>query len=629
MTSLYWLPDVADWRTRVRSLSAGPAAAWDEAVVLANAKLDFIRTNALDEMLRRSLGGALPPGLGTKPVRLALLGSGTLTQLQAGIRVGCVRRGIHATIHEGDYGQYWQEIADPDSALHAFKPNTVILALDAYHLTAGVTAVMEHAEADAALTEMLARIRDCWRMLREAFGCHIIHQLPLPVHVPLMGNNEHRLPGSPAAFTARLSAALRTAADADGVDVLALDTRAATDGVKAWHDAGLWHRAKQEVSPAASPMYGELAARLIAAKQGRSFKCLVLDLDNTVWGGVVGDDGLEGLVLGQGSALGEAFVAFQAYARELSRRGVILAVCSKNDEANAVEPFEKHPEMVLRRGDIACFVANWSDKAANIRAIAQDLNIGLDALVFVDDNPFERSLVRQELPMVAVPEISEEPSSYPQTLADAGYFEALAVTDDDRARNSQYQGNRQREALKASATDLPSYLRGLEMRLIWRRFDQIGLQRTVQLINKTNQFNLTTRRYTDDDVLGIMRDNRSFGLQLRLLDRFGDNGIIAILIGRMLDGSDLLIDTWLMSCRVLGRQVEPTSLNLIAAQAQALGAKRLLGDYYPTKKNGMVKDHYTRLGFADGGALDNGGHRYTLDLVNFVPADTFIDVAEG
>jgi HAD superfamily phosphatase (TIGR01681 family) len=192
---------------------------------------------------------------------------------------------------------------------------------------------------------------------------------------------------------------------------MALDDRAARDGIAAWHDPALWHRSKQEVTPVAAPMYGELVARLLAAKQGWSAKCLVLDLDNTVWGGVVGDDGVEGIVIGQGSALGEAYAAFQDYCRELARRGVILAVCSKNDEANALEPFERHPDMVLKRADIACFVANWSDKAANIRQIAHTLNIGLDALVFVDDNPFERNLVRQELPAVAVPEVGDDPST--------------------------------------------------------------------------------------------------------------------------------------------------------------------------------------------------------------------------
>ena len=278
--------------------------------------------------------------------------------------------------------------------------------------------------------------------------------MPLPVHPAFLGNNEHRLPGSRLAFIARLNHELRLLADEDGVDVLAVDAPAAVDGLKAWHDPALWHRAKQEISPATAPIYGELVARLLAAEQGRSSKCLVLDLDNTLWGGVIGDDGLAGLVLGQGSALGEAFVDFQDYARELSRRGVILAVCSKNDEANALEPFDHHPEMVLKRTDIASFVANWHDKASNIRAIAEELNIGLDSLVFVDDNPFERSLVRRELPMVAVPEVGDDPATFAQTLADAGYFETVTVTEEDRVRTEQYQGNRRREQLKASTTDL-------------------------------------------------------------------------------------------------------------------------------------------------------------------------------
>jgi FkbH-like protein len=630
VTDLHWLPEITDWRARVRALpSLAPEAAWEEAVALANGRMDFVRTMQLDEMLRRAIGDTPPPGLATKPIRLAILGSSTLGHLHAGIRVGAVRRGLFVTTYENDYGQYMHELGDPGSALHAFKPDAVLIALDAHHLAAGLSASYEAADGEAALAEAKERLAGTWRLAREAFRCPVIQQTPLPVHHALMGGNEHRLPGSPAWMIDRLNAALRPMADEAGVDLLALDTRAALDGLARWHDAGLWHRSKQEVTPAAAPMYGDLVARLLAAKQGRSAKCLVMDLDNTLWGGVVGDDGLEGLVLGQGSPLGEAFTAFQAYARELSRRGVILAVCSKNDEANALEPFEKHPEMVLKRGDIASFVANWSDKASNIRAIAQELNIGLDSLVFIDDNPFERTLVRQELPMVAVPEVGDDPIDYPRAIADAGYFESLSITEEDRERTRQYQGNRAREALKASTTDLPAYLRGLEMELIWRRFDRVGLQRTVQLINKTNQFNLTTRRYTDEDVQALMEDPGAFGLQLRLLDRFGDNGIIAIVIGRLQPNADLLIDTWLMSCRVLGRQVEPTTLNLIAAEARRLGAKRLIGEYIPTKKNGMVKDHYARLGFTVTETQASGASKAVLDLASFVPAETFIDVKEG
>jgi FkbH-like protein len=427
-----------------------------------------------------------------------------------------------------------------------------------------------------------------------------------------------------------LNERLRSLADTQGVDLLALDEAVRADGLCAWHDDALWCRSKQEVAPAVAPTYGDLVARLLAARAGRSYKCLVLDLDNTLWGGVIGDDGLNGIVLGQGSALGEGFVAVQEYAKDLARRGVILAVCSKNDEANALEPFDSHPEMVLKRSDIASFRANWDDKVANIRAIADDLNIGIDSLVFLDDNPFERNLVRERLPMVAVPEVpDDDPALVPRVLADAGYFESLGLTDEDRQRTLQYQENRARAELQASATDLEGYLRGLEMRLIWNRFDKMSQQRVVQLINKTNQFNLTTRRYTDTDVEAIMADPNAFGMHLRLLDRFGDNGIIAIVIGRMGDDGAVTVDTWLMSCRVLGRQVEAVTLNLVAAQAKALGATRLVGEYVPTAKNGMVRDHYRKLGFEVVFQAEDGTSRSVLDLTHFAPAETFIHVIEG
>ncbi|PPQ27034.1 HAD-IIIC family phosphatase [Rhodopila globiformis] len=628
MTDLHWLPEVPNWRQRLRTLPNDPATAWDTAVALANARLNFVLTNALDETLRRVLPAG-PETLATRKVRLAVLGSSTLTHLLPAIRVAGLRRGIWIDTYENDYGQYRQELSDPGSALHEFQPTATLLALDAYHMTAGVTATLDLEGADAALADMQGRIREAWRLARDAFRCPVLQQAILPAHLPLLGNNEHRLPGSRAWFVTRLNQAIRAMAEADGVDILAVDDRAARDGIGKWHDPALWHRSKQEVSPTAGPLYGDLVGRWLAAKQGRSYKCLVLDLDNTIWGGVVGDDGLDGIVIGQGSPLGEAYTAFQEYARELGRRGVILAVCSKNDEANALEPFDKHPDMVLKRGDIASFVANWQNKADNIRAIAQDLNIGLDALCFVDDNPFERNLVRQELPMVAVPEVPDDPTFYPLALADGGYFEGLSVTEEDRERTGQYQGNRAREALKAAVTDLPSYLRSLEMQLVWKRFDTIGLQRIVQLINKSNQFNLTTRRYTEADVLAVMADDTAFGLQLRLTDRFGDNGIIAIIIGRLQDNKDLTIDTWLMSCRVLGRQVEPTTLNLIAQEAARLGARRLAGEYIPTKKNGMVKDHYARLGFTVMETDPAGGNRNILDLASFTPAETFIHVVEG
>lgn len=627
MTSLYWLPEATDFRTRARALMTAENP-WNEAVALANTRMDFVATNMLDSVLAKALGGKAPQGVGA-PVRLAILSSSTTTHLHASLRVAGLRRGIPVEIYENNYGQYWQELADQTSDLHRFKPTHVLFALDAFHLTQGIDAAMTVAEAEAAFADVQNRLKQYWALARDAFKCPVLVQTVLPVHPAVLGSNEQNLPGSRNRFITRLNAALRDLAQSEGVHLVAVDAQVQQDGLKAWFDAALWHRSKQEISLPAAPLYGDLVLRLVAAQLGRSAKCLVLDLDHTVWGGVVGDDGVEGLILGQGSALGEAYVAFQDYTRELSRRGIILAVCSKNDEANAIEPFNVHPEMILKRENIACFVANWNDKASNIRSIAEQLNIGIDSLVFVDDNPFERTLVRQELPMVAVPEVGDDPTIFPQLLADAGYFEGLTVTAEDRERSAQYQGNLQRDVLRSSATDLPSYLRALEMKLIWRPFDQIGLARTAQLINKTNQFNLTTRRKSEDDVLEVINDQRAAGLQLRLLDRFGDNGIIAIIIGKLVNDDDFAIDTWLMSCRVLGRQVEPTTLNLIVAQAKLLGAKRVLGEYIPTKKNAMVKDHYLRLGFTQTAETAAGARHYTLDLGTFSPEDTFIHVEEG
>ncbi|MEJ1964029.1 MAG: HAD-IIIC family phosphatase [Gammaproteobacteria bacterium] len=354
----------------------------------------------------------------------------------------------------------------------------------------------------------------------------------------------------------------------------------------------------------------------------------MLDLDNTLWGGVIGDDGLEGIRLGQGSAVGEAYLEFQHYVRDLGRRGIILAVCSKNDIENARSPFEKHPEMVLKSEHIACFVANWSDKAGNLRSIAEQLNIGLDSLVFADDNPFERNIVRRELPQVAVPELPEDPALYGRAIADAGYFEALRITPEDFERGGQYRANVAREQLKASHTDVEGYLRSLNMEMRWQPFDRVGLQRVVQLINKTNQFNLTTRRYTEGDVVAVMEDPRALTLQIRLLDQFGDNGIIGIVIGKP-EGDSIRLDTWLMSCRVLGRQVEEATLNLVAAEAQRLGVRQLIGEYLPSKKNGMVREHYRKLRFRPASEAADGATQWELPLSEFEPFPTFIQLTRS
>jgi FkbH-like protein len=612
-TALPWLPELPDLAQRIaqaRKDSPGFAG----LAALANARLNYLRTEQLDRLLAAACPAAPDAGLAAEPIRLALLGSSTTKHLHAGIRVAALRRHLYVEIYEPDYGQYSAELQDAHSGLHAFRPNVVLFALDARHLTRQFAAGQDQAAAGQALAATLAELGQGWARARAAFDATVLQQTALPIFPELMGQNEHLLPGSPAHAVRALNAALRGAAAAAGVSLVAVDAACAGAGMDAWYSETFWHQAKQEIFATAAPFYGELVMRMIAARYGRSAKCLVLDLDNTIWGGVVGDDGVQGLALGQGSAEGEAFVAFQRYALDLSKRGVILAVCSKNDEANALAPFETHPDMVLKRSDIACFIANWDDKATNLRKIAQSLNIGLDALVFVDDNPFERNLVRGALPMVAVPEIPEEPALVARCIADAGYFEAIALTDEDWARTAQYQQNAARAGLAASVTDLGGYLASLDMVLVWNYFDEIGRARITQLINKTNQFNLTTRRYSEDEVAALMADQSVLGLQFRLKDRFGDNGMIAVVIAR-LSGEDAIIDSWLMSCRVLGRQVEEATLAVLAREAGRRGAARLLGEYRETAKNGMVARHYEKLGFAPANGAETG--RFVLALADY------------
>ena len=621
---LFWLPHNPRWAEQLSALTND--CGWDTLVGPARTRLSALQTLQLDRRRAKVVAAEKPSKLATKPVRLAVLAASTVEHLLPSIRVAGLRRSLWIETYTPDYGQYAQELMNPESGLHRFRPDTVLFALDAHHLVQGIEVGDSAADVTATLEKMADRLASQWDIARRRFSANVLQNVPLPVFSPLLGSNEHRLPGSRMAALRQFSALLRMRADAAGVDLVALDDRVAVDGMSAWHDPALWHRAKQEVHPQAAPLYGDLVVRLLAAAQGRSSKCLVLDLDNTLWGGVIGDDGLAGIKLGQGSAVGEAHLAFQRYAKDLSRRGVILAVCSKNDEANALEPFTSHPEMALRRDDIACFVANWTDKAANLREIANRLNIGTDSLVFADDNPAERAVVRRELPMVEVPELPEDPTGYGACIAAAGYFEALRVTDEDRQRAGQYQQNLARASLMTSATDMDGYLRSLEMQAVWNRFDSIGLARIVQLINKTNQFNLATQRVNEEQVRALINDPAALTLQIRLLDQFGDNGIIAIVSGSREPGTDTIrLNTWLMSCRVLGRGMEEETLNLVAAEARRLGAMRLHGEYRPTSKNGMVRDHYQRLGFTLVGDTEDGSTTWTLDLARFEPRPTFIN----
>ncbi len=391
---------------------------------------------------------------------------------------------------------------------------------------------------------------------------------------------------------------------------------AETVGLANWHDPQLWNLGKFPCAEAVIPLYADHVARTLAAMRGKSRKVLVLDLDNTVWGGVIGDDGLEGIRVAQGDAIGEAHLAVQRMALDLRKRGIVLAVSSKNTDEVAREPFLKHPEMLLKLDHIAVFQANWNDKATNLQAIADELAVGIDSLVFLDDNPVERGLVRRLLPQVAVPELPEDAAGYARTLAAAGYFEAIAFAGEDLKRADFYQDNAKRISLQKQVGGVDAYLASLEMTITFQPFDATGRARIVQLINKSNQYNLTTRRYTDPEVRAAEEDPDVFTLQVRLADIFGDNGMISVVICRPAEQGIWEVDTWLMSCRVLGRKVEHMVLNHIVEQARARGVHTLVGRYLPTDRNQLVVDHYAKLGFEQVSADESGRTEWKLDVAS-------------
>jgi FkbH-like protein len=610
--ALSWLPVDPSVNARLTALKtiSDSDAAWREVEALANTQLDFTQTGRLDRIVNRI--APLPPHITL--LRVALLSSCTVEHLLPSLRIAGLRRGLRLEIFVNAYSQYFQDLLDTDSTLHRFRPEVCCFALDAHHL------------AELGVDAALDRISACWRLSREHFSANVVQQTVLPVFEAVFGANEHRLPGSPLSQLGQINARLPAMADAAGVALFDANALAVTCGIDAVHDPALWHLAKQEIHPSAAPVWGDHVARIVAALRGRSAKCLVLDLDNTLWGGVVGDDGVHGLQLGKGHAAGEAYLEFQRHCLALKDRGIALAVCSKNDEVNALAPFREHAAMLLREQDIACFVANWQDKAANLRHIARTLNLGLDALVFVDDNPAERALVRQELPEVAVPEMPEDPAGFVRCLARAGYFEAVCCTAEDLKRAEQYRANVARAAVRESATDMHSYLAGLDMQAHWSPFDENGLARIVQLINKTNQFNLTTPRVSEAEVRGWMSDPCMKTWQVRLTDRFGDNGVVALMAARICSG-ECALTMLLMSCRVLGRRLEEELLNLLGAAASDAGAERITGVYRPTPKNGMVSDLLHRFGFEHVADCADGSMAWTLPVSEFIARETEIAVA--
>lgn len=614
-TGLAWLPaEPKDFGALCKSL---PAA--DAPGALARS----LANHALDETQAARLGRAIlrcdRPLAPLVPFRLGLIGNGTLDLLVPVLVASAARHGLALECIQADYGVSTQEALDPESRINKARPHAVLVALDYRGLPLRFEVGSQAAQA-AEIENALAHLNAIRAGIRTNSGAISIVQTLAPPPETLFGSLERIVPGTPRRVIEELN--LRIADSIPGTQDLLLDVAslAETVGLAEWHSPAQWNLAKLAFADHCLPIYADHVARLLAALRGRSRKCLILDLDNTVWGGVIGDDGMEGIRIAEGDATGEAHLSVQRMALALRRRGIVLAVSSKNTDEIARRPFREHPEMLLKEEHLAVFQANWQDKASNIKVIAETLSLGLDAMVFLDDNPVERGLVRQMLPEVAVPELPDDPAWYARVLAAAGYFDSVAFSEEDRQRAEMYQSNARRVALQQQAGDLGSYLESLEMEISFAPFDRTGRTRISQLINKSNQFNLTTRRYTEADVAKLETDPAVFTLQVRLRDIFGDNGMISVVICRQTLPETWEIDSWLMSCRVLGRGVETMVLREILQQAGAAGITRILGVYRPTERNAMVRDHYEKLGFSLVGEKEDGTTEWTLAVDTDIPA---------
>jgi FkbH-like protein len=543
-------------------------------------------------------------GAELKPLRIAFAGTVTCDFLFPALRPYLFADGLSPEIWNAPFGQYQQVILGDDPALREFKPDLIVLATD-WRSAA-------HASSPAAHVDELASL---WSICRERYGAALIQwNYEVPVLDP-MGRFGRIQSGARNRLLHSINEELWQGERAQrGAFILDIDGIASEYGKCRWEDPAAWEVSRQYPSTAAIPLLARHLAALIRGIRGLSSKCLVLDLDNTLWGGVIGDDGLEGIQLG-GTGSGAAFRLFQEYVRDLNRRGVLLAVCSKNDSANALLPFQRHPEMILKEADIAVFRANWEPKEVNLRAIAEAINIGTDALVLVDDNPAERARIRQRMPEVEVVELPESPTGFRQALHDTLRFEATSITEEDLLRNQSIRANTQREEMAAAATTPEAYLQGLGMRVIEERFNAVNLPRIVQLINKTNQFNLTGLRTNEAEVKGLMAGDSFYSQTIRLSDRFGDFGLTGILYG-FLEDLTLHILNWLMSCRILGRGIEECMLANAVRYARAAGVIAIEAEYLPTPKNGLVSGLYPRLGFKAVERLEGDAVRYRLELAS-------------
>ena len=543
--------------------------------------------------------------------KVAVLGGSTTSDIIQVLELFLLNQGIKATFYESAYGKYYEDAMFPNPELEAFNPDVVYIYTTNRNITF-YPALTDSAETvSRMLDEQISRFEGMWNHISDVYGCPIIqNNFEMPLY-RLLGNKDASDIHGAVNYLSQINSGIyRYAREHKDFFICDINYISADYGLKEWGDPFYWHMYKYAMNVRAIPSLSFNVANIIKSIFGKNKKGFVLDLDNTLWGGVIGDEGVDNIKIGPETSAGQVYSEFQSYIKAHKQMGVVLNIDSKNDESNAYAGLE-HPDSILHPDDFIEIKANWEPKDRNLQEIAKELNLLPESLVFIDDNPAERHLVAQQIPGIHCPEIGES-HQYIVNIDRNGFFEATYLSEDDFRRNEMYQENLKRSKAQTAFSDYGEYLDSLEMRAVIKPFESLYMSRIAQLTNKSNQFNLTTKRYTREEIESVANNDEYLTLYGKLEDKFGDNGVVALCIGHLADGV-CNIDLWLMSCRVLKRDMEYAMLDSFVEKCKDTGISEIRGYYYPTAKNGMVKNFYGEMGF-ELLSEDDGGSSWTLNI---------------
>ncbi|MDO5571253.1 MAG: HAD-IIIC family phosphatase [Bacteroidales bacterium] len=552
-----------------------------------------------------------------KEIKVALLGDSATQLLSQAIRGTGYNENLNINIFEADFNQIERQIYDPTSELYDFNPQYIILFISSYKLLQSYNKSLTQI---SFAEEQLQRIKDLITTINNKLDAKIIIYNFNEIDDSVYGSYASKVESSFLFQIRKLNFNLSSyIIEIPNCYVCDLSSIQNQIGFNNLFSPSIYVNTEMVLSIESLPVIAFRTVAIVSSLIGKIKKCLILDLDNTLWGGVIGDDGIENIQLGS-LGIGKAFTEFQYWIKKLKNRGIIIAVCSKNTESIAKEPFLKHPDMILKLDDVAVFIANWNNKVDNIRQIQRILNIGFDSMVFVDDNPFERNMVKEQIEDICIPDLPEDPANYLQYLSSLDLFETTNFSEEDAKRTTQYQTEFKRLSEKMNFSNEDDYLKSLNMLSDISEFNSFNSPRVSQLSQRSNQFNLRTIRYDEDNIIKISNNSDYATFAFTLEDKYGDNGLICVVILKKLDKDILFIDSWFMSCRVLKRGMENFVLNSLVTYAKENNYKTIIGEYLPTSKNGIVANHYNSLGFKE-----TSTNKWTLSVDNYITKKCFIN----